>query len=328
MKGPTANGTGFRLGDLIACLVVAVLLLGLLICGVRRAHAADEDKRCLNNLRQLGLAVNNYASTYNLLLPSIYSAPRIKTYTNPQSIFLALLPELEGDFLFKAAFLGENGKPAFDPENKDVNLTWMNTLDGKKIYASGFVKPLVCPAGPTNSPTRPTKIGWVGCSYGANYTVFGPFRWQSLYTFATIPDGTSATIFFAERFAQYPGELGQYTGPDGKQHQANTLWAWPADYRANPPTAFTKPVTQNVAMFAYGKPNKKVVGHGPVVFSQPQLDVTPDKADYRLVQSGHPKVVHVGMGDGSARGVSGKVSQETWQRAITPNDGHFIGDDW
>jgi hypothetical protein len=328
MKEATSTGSSIRLADLIACLVLGTLVLGLLLCGIRKAQAADEDKRCMNNLKQLLLAVHNYAATFpGNPLPPLYQAPVSNGHNHPQTLFFTLLPDLEQDNLYKAGMTG-NGKKSLDPDDENVDLTWMGVAKGSEIYKAGLVPTFVCPADPTNSTTKPTKIGWAGCSYGANYTVFGAKDWHPIYNLGNIPDGTSNTIFLAERFAQYTGTSGEYTGPDGKKHQANTLWAWPPAYKTKPPTEFTKPVPQNAPMFAYGDPDKKEVGYGKVVFSKPQIDVTPDKADYRLVQSGHPKVVHVAMGDGSARPVDGKVSQETWQHAITPADGVPFGSDW
>jgi hypothetical protein len=36
----------------------------------------------------------------------------------------------------------------------------------------------------------------------------------------------------------------------------------------------------------------------------------------------------VGLGDGSVRLVSGSISQSTWGRAVDPQDGLPLGNDW
>jgi hypothetical protein len=217
-------------------------------------------------------------------------------------------------------------------------LSWTGKLAKGQIFDAGFVKAYVCPADPTNSAAKPTDLGWVGGSYGANFQVFGNPRVQegappeqqfrSVFKINNIPDGTSNTVFFADRFAQYPGKPGRFMDPDGKEQQAHTLWAWPAGRGPSPPTTYKKPVSQNAAMFAYGDPVQEDIGYGKVVFDQPQLEITPKQADYRLVQSGHPNVTQVGMGDGSSRAVSALVSQPTWQHALTPADGTPLGADW
>jgi hypothetical protein len=149
-----------------------------------------------------------------------------------------------------------------------------------------------------------------------------------MFNLANIPDGIANTVFIAERFAQFPGKPGRFTDPDGKTKQANNLWAWPAAYPATPPAACTKPVPQNAALFAYGWPEEKAAGFGLEAFGVPQPGVAANTADYRLAQSAHPKVVYVGMGDGSCHGVSARVTEATWKSALLPADGIPLGADW
>jgi hypothetical protein len=325
---------GFRRADVAVGLVLGAILLGLFFPFVHRARAADDRNQCLNNLKQLVLATHNYCGHFNGKLPSLYSAPKLQLGADQpveeaQSLFFAILPYIERDDLYRAGM----------SRAATAGLTWTGRLDKGQLYQAGFVKTFACPADPTNSLTQPTEIGWVGCSYGANFTMFGSphlpkdappeKRFASTYKdLGAFPDGTSNTMFLADRFAQYTGELGHFKDPDGKQQQAHTLWAWPAGHAHSPPMKYKEPVPQNAAMFGYGDANNKEIGYGKVVFDLPQFDVTPMQADYRLIQSGHPKVVHVGMGDSSARSVSAKVSQITWQHAITPDDGEPLGADW
>jgi hypothetical protein len=323
--------------DLVVLLLIAVVLLGLFFPFAQRLRGADQRSRCQENLKVLCLAVHNYAGTYTGNLPSLYSAPRVvlTDATKPatavglsQSLFFSLLPYLGQNEMYMAGF-----KNAATP-----GLRWTGRLAKGQIYGAGSVKAYVCPADPTNSTTKPTDLSWVGGSYGANFQVFGNPRvpedappeqqFRSVFTINNIPDGTSNTVFFADRFAQYPGAPARFKDPDGKEQQAHSLWAWPAGHGTSPPSRYKKPVPQNAAMFAYGDPVQKDIGYGKVVFDQPQPEVTPKQADYRLVQSGHAKVIQVGMGDGSSRAVSALVSQPTWQHVLTPADGTPVGADW
>jgi hypothetical protein len=344
----TPHRGGFRLVDLVVGLSIGVVLLGLFFPFAQRLRGADDRGRCFNNLKQLALAVHNYAGTYDRVLPSIYSAPVTQvfidgapvTLRNPQSIFFSLLPFIEFDDIYKSGMSAavQAGGPADKSTTPPANHTWLGKYGKGQIYDAGFVKIFVCPGDPTNSITKPTDLGWVGSSYGANYQMFGNpllgnagsplIQFRSVFNIGNIPDGTSNTIFFADRFAQYPGEPGQFKDPDGKEQQAHSLWAWPAGSSTSPPTKYKKPVPQNAAMIAFGDPGKKETGYGKVVFDKPQIGVGPKEADYRLVQSGHSKVVHVSMGDGSARGIAASVSQPTWQHALTPADGIPLGADW
>jgi hypothetical protein len=176
----------------------------------------------------------------------------------------------------------------------------------------------------------------VGCSYAANYQIFGTAGaqtivgadWKPKYNIGDVPDGLSNTVFIAERFAQQTGPAGAFLDPNGKEQQANNLWAWPANYGTKPPTSYATPVPQNAAIFGYFN-LQTGAGYGWAVFDKPQVGISPDQADYRRVNSGHSaKVVQVSMGDGSVHGVSPDVSQPTWQNALTPADGVPLGKDW
>jgi hypothetical protein len=315
-------------------LAVVVLLLvivgGLFLVFNQRVRDYGYSRaKCRNNLMQICLAVHNYAGTFDSRLPALYSAPGGGT-TNPQSFFFTLLPFIEQDNLYKIGMGQGPDGPFFDPRDKTVNLTWMcstSSTSKAPIYSHAFVNTYVCPADPTNAIGQPTALGWVGSSYGANYLLFGIENWKPIFNIGNIPDGTSNTVFIAERFAQFPGPAGQFTDRDGTTQQASNLWAWPANHGTSPPTMYKTPVPEHAAMVAFHN-ERTGKGYGKVVFSLPQFNIHPEQADYRLVQSGHTKVVQVGMGDGSARGYAADISQRTWQEVLDPADGAGGSSDW
>jgi hypothetical protein len=317
--------------EVVVLVFLLVIVGGLFLVSSQRVRDyAYYRAQCQNNLKQICLAIHNYAETYKSKLPPLYSAPIIGGHACPQSFFFTLLPFIEQDSLYRIGMGQGPDGPFFDPKDKTVNLTWMcstSSTSKTPIYSHAFVKTYVCPADPTNSTTKPTAVGWVGGSYGANYLLFGAKDWKPQYNIGNIPDGASNTVFIADRFAQFPGPAGQFTGPPGETQQANNLWAWPANWYTSPPTVFMTPVPENAAMFAYHNPWTRQ-GYGEIVFSLPQISIPPEQADYRFVQSGHTKVVQVGMGDGSARGIAADVSQRTWQKAVIPNDGTHGASDW
>jgi hypothetical protein len=302
---------------MVVILTILGILFGLFVAAVEKLREAAGRTQCQNNLKQIVLGLHNYAGTYQLHLPPLYSAPKLDGVACPQSLFFTVLPYIESDHVYS-----DGMRRAAVP-----GLTWTGIYDGSPIYSSVFYKTYICPADSTNSVTQRTAIGWIGGSYGANYQIFGTEDWKPKYTIDNIPDGNSFTVFIAERFAQYPGEAGKFIDPEGKVQQANTLWAWPANYPPNPPTSYTSPVPQNAALFAFHNA-RTAQGYGEVVFERPQMSITPPQADYRLVQSGHYAVVQVGMGDGSVHSVTQAVSQPTWQAALTPADGKPLGNDW
>jgi type II secretory pathway pseudopilin PulG len=311
-----ARRRGLTVIEVLVLLGIVGLVVALVLPAVRKVRDAEARTSCVNNLKQVVLATHNYNDTYGKL-PPLAGAPVENGRPYPQSFFFVIVPFIEAGPTY-----GDGMRRATTP-----GLTWTGPAGSGQIYNACFCKPYVCRADPTNPGTRLTACGWVGASYGANYQVFGTEDWDSKYRLGKIPDGSTYTIFLADRFAQFPGPDGRFTDPDGIPQQACNLWAWPANYPPNPPTAYRSPVPQNAAMFAYHNLDTGQ-GYGEVVFRQPQVGIGAFEADYRSVQSGHAGVVQVGMGDGSVHAVSARVSQPTWQNAVTPADGQTFGSDW
>lgn len=59
-----AHRLGFTLIELIAVLLILFLLLALMLLSVSRGRAAARRTQCKNNLKQIGLALHNYADTF------------------------------------------------------------------------------------------------------------------------------------------------------------------------------------------------------------------------------------------------------------------------
>jgi hypothetical protein len=106
---------------------------------------------------------------------------------------------------------------------------------------------------------------------------------------ASIPDGTSNTLVFAERY-QVCNE-----NPCG--------WGYPSLYYWAPVYGY----------FSYGK------------FQQ---QPPPHECNPALAQALDPAGISVGIGDGSVRLVSNNVSPRTWWLATDPADGEPLPQDW
>ena len=69
LRWKTARSRGFTLIELLVVIAIIAVLIALLLPAVQQAREAARRTQCKNSMKQIGLAIFNYESTYNRLPP-------------------------------------------------------------------------------------------------------------------------------------------------------------------------------------------------------------------------------------------------------------------
>ncbi len=204
---PPAQRRGFTLIELLVVIAIIAVLISLLLPAVQSAREAARRAQCINNLKQLGLAVANYESTHGAY-PASYGAPPWRgTWGSwsPQSMLLGYIEQSNVYNSCNFAVVSHEGDA-------------MSFLNQTAVTAR--INSFLCPSSPLpqgtyfGGKTRPgnnyfasvgASLNWIG-NMGAGRPnglfMFGGAGndWDktNAIKLADVTDGTSNTIAFGE----------------------------------------------------------------------------------------------------------------------------------
>lgn len=313
---------GFTLIELLVVIAIIAVLIALLLPAVQAAREAARRSQCVNNLKQLGLAIQNYHDV-NQAIP-----PTSSYTTNNFSLKVRLLPFIEQGPLYNSVNMFFNANHA---NNTTVYYTKVNVFecpsDGNK------------PSDVTGTTTYPNNIGLHRANNGekldgpayklvpsnaASAEQRGP-----VVSFASVVDGLSSTVIFSEFIrgknsgttkhglhqiyslgaGADPMPLMQLhqlcqTSTDIKDPQKGAAWTVQDCGRGGGYSHITPPNTKG-CWFGTGGANtdRTVIG----------------------ASSLHPGGVNVGMLDGSVKFIKDTINPSTWW-ALSTRDGEEVID--
>ena len=201
---------GFTLIELLVVIAIIAVLVAILLPAVQQARESARASQCRNNLKQLGVAMHNYAETHGALPFMKFGATGTPYYNNCAN--MAWLPYIDQSALFNklnsAYTEGASTWQAIGSLNAPYS--WDTVYPLWKVQIPGYL----CPSDPNNLQ-RFSGMGnqayrlCLGDSVAGNWggtSVRGIFGTLSVTRLGDITDGTSNTIAMSERANKNFGE--------------------------------------------------------------------------------------------------------------------------
>ena len=296
-KMSRCRGNGFTLVELLVVIAIIGILIALLLPAVQSAREAARRMQCSNNLKQMGLALHNYATVHREHFPIGGTGPA------RHALFTAMLPYLEQQALHD------------DLDLKSVSQT---TLNEPHRYTA--VAAYVCPTWPHETVYRnmsfslhngalttyqgiagayPTVAPYTTASHG-NIPENGVFGWGFARRISEISDGLSNTLALSE-FVQIDQESGTYTTPPGNVR----AWILGATSDSSKGTYAMKAVVQPL---------------------NARLDRSADRVAFNHLPQGsfHSGGANFAAADGSVHFLSDSLSFDLYRQLMTVNGGEPV----
>ncbi|HEY1066355.1 MAG TPA: DUF1559 domain-containing protein [Pirellulales bacterium] len=301
-SGSVAPRRGFTLIELLVVITIIAILIALLLPAVQAIRAAARAMQCRNQVKQMGLAINNYASIHKSSLPIGVVA------WNRHSLFSSLLPMIEQQAVYDQLnwkmFSNPGSTAALnhgtDPQHRTLIPTYVcPSYPGDSVMASTSTYPgavLTYQGVGGTFRNVSTHDGPVILSGFGNIPGNGMFSWGLQRKLSFVTDGMSNTFMMGEYV---------HVDPDG---------ALPGNVR---PWIYGGSGDGDGGRASY---NFRIVGNA-TVNAKVKRDAAPDNIRFNHLPFGsfHGGGSHFGMGDGAVTFVTNDIDFETYRNLATAN---------
>jgi prepilin-type N-terminal cleavage/methylation domain-containing protein/prepilin-type processing-associated H-X9-DG protein len=338
---------GFTLIELLVVIAIIAVLIALLLPAVQAAREAARRAQCVNNLKQLGIAMHNYHDSLGSLPPG-----GMAIVDGTWQLFI--LSYLEQNGLYNAYNQSGTYELAGGVKNTDQNLRYGGVC--QLTVTSARINTLTCPSDTINSPGYPSALPNVFISFH-NYVVnFGPYGYYQ--QLSTAPNGYGGTTFsnpyppgnwlgapFSDAEASYyPARLQVYNFSSITDGLSNTLMASETvqghPFGSNNDHRGHTWWGESAAFEAWLAPNSPLPDVledatycGSIYPAMSPLN-PPCTAPYTTTQgvtyaarSRHPGGVNTVMCDGSVKFIKNSISLFTWRALSSTQGGEVISAD-
>jgi prepilin-type N-terminal cleavage/methylation domain-containing protein/prepilin-type processing-associated H-X9-DG protein len=350
LSSPKRRRRGFTLIELLVVIAIIAVLIALLLPAVQAAREAARRSQCVNNMKQIGLAIANYESTngiypigvQNYSLADAATGCAGNSQPRGHTLFTYILPYMEQKNIY-------NSVNFFYPADSSNNVSYYG-VDPGSVQMTAFtavVKSYLCPddiqprlvgVSSHSGDITPIVEPYSQCSYAANFGTWdtwhwwygcpysiqgdGPFAFDWAYKVSDIGDGTSNTMFVGEesRFLNDPDPFMGFWNRGGYfGSRATGAWSgitWPS---ASASTA----VQPNAPLQTSDMPLSL---SGPNVLDgwmwSPSGSITLITGQYGF-RSLHPGGLNFVFGDGSVKFIKnsidmGNLQNQTYGGSIVP----------
>jgi hypothetical protein len=281
--------TAFSRVEFIVVVAIGTIVSGLFLFKVREARAAQARQDAAMNIKQMVIACHNHNDTHGKLPPAY---DKFANDDVAASVHVHLLPYLAQDGLY-LAYINAKGKG--DVVNMKIGVFLASddpsTTSEKQKGVQNFAASL-----------RSFSTKGLRTLADADMPALGETELGTARIPATFRDGTSNTIVYATKYG--------HCGPKGG--------SW---YAAAP---------NMVSAAFFGQNAAKVKAHPSDKTATFQLrPAAKDCCTSPLMAQSFTKAgLIIALCDGSTRTISPKLSAETWNAAVQPNDGQVLGKDW